>query len=193
MPRARQFVEEEVVERAMNLFWKKGYHDTSIDDLVTELGINRASLYNTFGGKKRLFDRTLDSYCDQNYFGMSQFLSTQHNVRVGIRAVFEKIINDDYCDSERKGCFIVNTSTEMLPMDISIRERLEAHKQRVELRFYDFLQRGVEDGQIDASKNLKMISSLLYTFMSGLRVNGKVGTNPDESMATVDAVLSLVE
>ena len=51
-----KFNEDEVLIKAMELFWNKGYHATSIQDLVSNLGINRASLYDTFGGKKELFD-----------------------------------------------------------------------------------------------------------------------------------------
>ena len=54
MPRVKQFNEDEVLNKAMELFWKKGYNATSMQDIVDYLGINRASLYSTFGGKKNL-------------------------------------------------------------------------------------------------------------------------------------------
>ena len=57
MPRTKQFNEEEILKKAMELFWEKGFHATSIQDLVAHLGINRASLYDTFGGKEELFKK----------------------------------------------------------------------------------------------------------------------------------------
>jgi TetR/AcrR family transcriptional repressor of nem operon len=54
MPRVKLFDENEVLNKAMNLFWKQGYSATSIQDLVSHLGINRASLYDTYGDKEKL-------------------------------------------------------------------------------------------------------------------------------------------
>ena len=55
MARSKQFNTEEVLEKAIRLFWKQGFHATSMEDLVSTLGINRASMYNTFGSKQVLF------------------------------------------------------------------------------------------------------------------------------------------
>ncbi|MEL6975424.1 MAG: helix-turn-helix domain-containing protein, partial [Bacteroidota bacterium] len=65
MPRTKQFDEKEVLKKAMELFWEKGFHATSIQDLVSHLGINRASLYDTFGGKDELFNTAFESYRHQ--------------------------------------------------------------------------------------------------------------------------------
>ena len=62
MPRTKQFDEKEVLKNAMELFWEKGFHATSIQDLVSHLGINRASLYDTYGGKDELFNTAFETY-----------------------------------------------------------------------------------------------------------------------------------
>lgn len=193
MPRVKQFDQEEVLQKAMLLFWKQGYHDTSIDELVKFLGINRASLYDTFGGKKKLYEKALESYRTQNYQGMHAFLQSQENVKEGLRQVFQKITYDDYADEDCKGCFIVNTTTELLPADSDLQAVIEQHGQLVEQAFVDFLQKGVERGQISKDKDLKTLASLLYTLMTGLRVVGKTKPEVAVSMAAVDAVLSLLE
>ena len=77
MPRTKAFDEQEVLEKAMELFWKKGYYATSIQDLVNHLGINRASLYDTFGGKKKLFLHTFSHYRTVNTQGVKDFLEGQ--------------------------------------------------------------------------------------------------------------------
>ena len=62
MAGVKQFDRDEVIERAMDLFWQRGYESTSVDDLVEATGINRGSLYGTFGDKRRLFLATIDRY-----------------------------------------------------------------------------------------------------------------------------------
>lgn len=193
MPREKQFEEEEVLQKAMLLFWKKGYHDTSLKALIAALGISNASIYNTFGGKRQLFDRAFARYRTANFLGMQQFLHSQKNVREGLRAVFQKIIRDDHADSDGKGCFVVNSTTELIPADPDFRFLLTDHQQNTEQVFVDFLRMGVEMGQIPAEKNLPVIANLLYTVMTGLRVIGKTRPDPKESMLAVEVVLLLLD
>ena len=193
MARPRKFDETAVLEKAMYLFWKKGYFDTSVDELVKALGLNRASLYNTFGGKKNLFSQALELYSCINLEGMNHFLKDQKDVKLALRQVFEKVLSDDLNDTDCKGCFVVNTTGELLPEESSFEAPLKAHKQSFEASFESLLQRGVDSGQIAPTKDIKMLSSLLYTTMTGLRVNGKFKVPLTESMATVDAILSLLK
>ena len=66
MPRTKQFCEIETLEKAVELFWNKGFHATSMQDLVSHLGINRASLYATYGDKSDLFKKALCAYTKSN-------------------------------------------------------------------------------------------------------------------------------
>ena len=70
MPRVKLFDQNEVLTKAMNLFWKQGYAATSVQDLVQHLGINRASLYDTFGDKDQLFKKSFELYRKQNKDGL---------------------------------------------------------------------------------------------------------------------------
>ncbi len=195
MPRAKQFDEEEVLQKAMILFWKKGYHDTSITDLIEFLGISNASIYNTFNGKRALFDRAFAYYRTSNFTGLNHFLSTQEDIRIGLKMAFQKIIDDDAADEDCKGCFVVNTSTELLPSDKDdkLQGIITQYQDKMVGTFFTFLEKGVQKGQISPKKDLKMIARLLYTLMMGLRVVAKTKPDPLESQASVDAVLSLLD
>ncbi len=192
MPKTKLFNEEEVLEKAMLLFWKKGYHDTSIADLLQHLEISRSSLYDTFGGKKRLFHRALKMYQTAYFDGLPQFLSTQANVYEGLKLVFEKVIDDDCTDADRKGCLIVNTTTELLPNDVELQKVIVAHNAKVERTFLKFLQFGVDSGEIDGNKDIQTIAKLLYALLSGLRVLGKTKSDKVDLMNSVEAALSLL-
>ena len=193
MPRVKLFSEEEALEKAMMIFWKKGYHDTSIQDLVDNLGINRASLYDTFGGKKKLFDSVFECYRKSGNEGLREVLNSQDNVKETFRMIFHHVIEGDMADPDNKGCLVANTTTELLPHDNELKSVITRHKESVEKIFYDFLLLGVDRGEISASKDLKTMASLLYTLLTGLRVTGKTRPDQKESMASVDAVLSLLD
>ncbi|NGP88582.1 TetR/AcrR family transcriptional regulator [Fodinibius halophilus] len=193
MPRAKSFDEKEVLIKAMNLFWKKGYYDTSAQDLVDELGISRSSLYATFGGKKQLFEKAFQLYRDKNLKAASQLLESHEGVKDGFRALFEKAIEESKNDKEAKGCFVVNTTAELVPNDHSFLKDLQENQQKFVETFRDYLKEGVENGQIPADKEFESIAKLFYTFYSGLRIVSKVSFNEQETLRSVDNLLSILD
>lgn len=193
MPRVKQFNEETVLNKAMELFWKKGYHATSIQDMVEHLSINRASLYDTFGGKKNLFHKSLELYCGKHKEGTLMFLKNEKSVKEGIRKLFEMAISDSISDVDRKGCFVVNTTTELIPGYDSVKRVLARNRVAFEKIFYEFLLAGQQSGEIAKDKDLKSISSLIYTLLSGIKVVAKIEPNRKKLMSSVNTVLALLE
>lgn len=193
MPRSKEFDEEEVLQKAMLLFWKKGFYDTSIKDLIDFLGISNASIYHTFEGKQKLFDRAFQLYRESNLNGLTAFLESQDDVRQGMRMVFEKIIHDDHIDEDCKACFVVNTSVELIPINKEIQHSINQYKEIIVELFYNFLEKGVQSGQISEHKDLTTLANLYYTFMMGLRIDGKTQPDPEDSMAKVELMLSLLD
>ncbi len=193
MPRVKLFKEEEVLTKAMMIFWKKGYHDTSIQDLVDHLGINRASLYDTFGGKKKLFDIAFGYYRKTGNEGLRELLNSRDGVKETLRMMFRKIIEGDLADPDNKGCLVANTTTELLPHDAELQSVITKHREDIEQIIYEFLLKGEQRGEISGEKDLKTMASLLYALLTGLRVTGKTRPHENESMASVDAVLSLLD
>ncbi len=179
MPRVKLFNEEVVLEKAIELFWEKGFSDTSMQDLVDYLGISRGSLYDTFGGKKELFDTAFNRYKEVNNKMMIQFLEDQPSIKKGLLKLFELPINASVCDKGNvRGCFAVNTTTELLPKDEKIHSILKENKIEIEKIFYAYLQKGVKNGEITKDKDIATISSLIYALLNGILVIGKI--NPDK-------------
>ncbi len=193
MPRVKMFDENEVLNKATELFWKKGYHATSIQDLVTYLGINRGSLYDTFGGKKELFDKAFQLYRTVNSNGISTFFENRTDVKASFRELFEIGVKESLSDKDNKGCFVVNTTTELTPGDTEILKALKENKRIFENIFHEFLLKGQQSGNLAKTKNIKIISSLFYTFYSGIKIVAKVQVEPKELLSSVDAILMLLD
>ena len=94
MPRTKLFDEEEVLKKAMCLFWKNGYYATSIQDLVDYLGVNRASLYDTYGGKKELLEKAYLHCCKTSRDAQKTFLELHDDVKVGLKNCFVKLFGN---------------------------------------------------------------------------------------------------
>ena len=193
MPRVKLFNQEEVLQKAMLIFWKKGYHSTSIQDLVNFLGINRASLYDTYGGKKQLFDSAFNLYRVSGNAGQNDILNGQENIKDTLKKIFQSVIVFDLSDFDSKGCFIANTTTEMLPDDVKLQDVITNHRKSMELFLYDLLMTGVKRGEITKDKDVKTLASLFYTLLTGFRVVGKTKPSKKESFASINAVLSLLD
>jgi TetR/AcrR family transcriptional repressor of nem operon len=192
MPRVKLFDEHEVLTKAMNLFWKQGYSATSVQDLVSHLGINRASLYDTFGGKEQLFKKSFALYRKINLEGVIRFFENRPNVKIGFSELFHTAIQKDILDKDNKGCFAVNTTTELIPNDKSLLLILEKNKQDFENVFYNYLKKGQESGQLNTKQDLKSLATLFYTIYNGIRVVSKTRPNKKESSDSINLALSLL-
>ncbi len=193
MPRTKQFNEEEVLNKAMELFWEKGFHATSIQDLVSHLGINRASLYDTFGGKEELFNRAFAAYRSASGDMVKAMLASKASVKAGFQKLFSFAIDEAAKDDARKGCFVVNTTTELVPGDGQIKSILSENLDQVSGLFSTHIQKGIDQGEIDASKNAKDIGMMLFTLYNGLRVVSKIDTNREKLEDMVRIGLSVLD
>ena len=101
-------------------------------------------------------------------------------------------INESISDKDKKGCFVVNTTTELIPGEKELLEILQENKKIFERLFYNFLLKGQQSGEISKSKNIKTISHLFYTLYSGIKVVSKIETNKKELTNSVNLALSLL-
>lgn len=191
MPRVKLFDKDDVLKKAMLLFWDKGYHATSIQDLVNTLGINRGSLYDTFGGKKNLFEQALALYCKENIKITREFLQSEESVKLAIKKLFQVFIDDSVED--KKGCFVVNTTTELSCEDDIINTALLNNKDNFEAMFCECLKKGQKSGEIAQNKDIKSLSYMIYVLFSGIRVVARLETDNQRLRQLSNVVLTLLD
>ena len=110
MVRPREFDRDAALDRAMQVFWAKGFAATSTEDLVAAMGIGRQSLYNAFGDKQALFARALERYLDCTTRDRLRRYETALPPKEAILQFFAEIIDHSINDRKRKGCFLVNSA-----------------------------------------------------------------------------------
>lgn len=109
MPRPKSFDVDDVLDRAVDLFWVNGYAATTMEDLVNHLGINRGSLYSTFGSKQHLYELALERYLSS---GRERFAAMVTNSAVPLREVIDGMLRSSAARSDHRGCLLVNTTME---------------------------------------------------------------------------------
>ena len=112
MPRTKNYNEQEVVEKAMNLFWRNGYETTSMQMLEKEMGINKFSIYSSFGSKDGLFMASLKCY-KQKLYKLIDDLKASPSSIAGIKHYFYEFIEFTKVTDFGKGCLITNTANEI--------------------------------------------------------------------------------
>ena len=164
MGRPKEFEEAEVLNKALEVFWERGYEATSIQDLVDRTGVQRASLYGTFGNKHDLYLATLDHYYKQEFqLDASEGLA-------GIRSLLRRIANEAANDC--RGCYIVNAAVEKAECDPAVQERMGRAAQAMEASLYGALHTAQRAGKIRPGP-LRPRARLLVTIILGLRVLAK--------------------
>ncbi len=191
MPRTKQFDESKALEKAMELFWKRGYNGTSIQSLVDHLGINRASIYDTFGGKEELFHKALDHYRTTNFRQISETLEKATSFKEGIRKLFTLSVEHASADPDRKGCLMVNSTTELAAVNQDILHKMQANEQSFEELLFHLIEKGKSNNELDKSLESKALAAYLFTLYNGLRVVSKVNPSRSHLQKIVDTGLKV--
>jgi TetR/AcrR family transcriptional repressor of nem operon len=190
MPRPQSFRESDVIERAMDLFWTKGYEGTSVTDLTEHLGVHPGSLYRTFGDKHGLFLRALKHYQDTESCRLAPRLLEEGPVMPRIRAIMIGYLRLAAEESQPRGCLIANTAGERLPGDPAVGACLADVMSTVEDGFLQGLQRAAEQKEIPDGLDLPAHAAMLTMLLQGLQVVVKIDSDPLRLTAAVDAALA---
>ncbi|QQL48884.1 TetR/AcrR family transcriptional regulator [Mucilaginibacter ginkgonis] len=173
MARSKDFDEQEVLAKAVEIFWRKGYKATSMQDLVDGLGISRSSLYDTYTDKHTLYVKALDMYQKDASKNVCSIVNNSGSAKAAIRRLLEYTTTD----TEQKGCFLVNSEVEVAPHDKQIGTMICSSDQEIEDAFYTAIKRGQESGEISNKQDARALARFTYNTVKGIRVSAKSSTN----------------
>lgn len=179
MAMTRQFNLEDVLARAMAVFWQRGYEATSMQDLVDAMGINRGSLYATFGDKRQLFLRALRNYCGAHIDAMLAELQRLPSPRDRITSLFEREAEEAVADSGRNGCFLTNIALERVAHDPEIEAVIDSGLRSIESFLYRNLVAAQAAGQIRGRRDLKEMAHQLLASLLGLHLLSRATRDPE--------------
>ena len=191
MGRPRQFDREEVLDLAMAVFIEKGFEATSIQDLIDAMGINRASLYDTFGDKESLFLEVLDRYDNRMYQELNELL-LRHESRVdGLKAWFYRVVEQG-SNNRHPGCLMVNSTVERALRDEDCAARASRNFRRSEETYYQALLQAQQAGEIATDRDLRALARFLAGTIRGLRVAAKATSDYQTLKDIADIALSTI-
>ncbi|AGG05440.1 MULTISPECIES: TetR/AcrR family transcriptional regulator [Bacillus cereus group] len=193
MARTREFDEDQVLDAAMQLFWEKGYEATSLSDLTSRMGIQRPSIYSTFGDKKELFEAALRRYTMSRASDIRNRLQSHSSVKEAFSIFFADVVNEEYAGDLSKGCFCINTMVELAPHDERFEILTREHQMYLAVIFQETIERGIQSGELEINTDAKSLAQALIVALIGLTVMMK--SRPQRSFVdnVIAATLTLLK
>ncbi|MFC5451317.1 TetR/AcrR family transcriptional regulator [Paenibacillus aestuarii] len=191
MPRTKEFDEDAVLLKAMHLFWIQGYEKTSINDLVTHLGIHRRSLYDTFGDKHQLFLLAIERYKKFLNGHFESGISRAGSARQAIQYLFDFMI-DGY-EGKPPGCLFVNMAVELAPHDDEIDGQASESFVIVEKLLADLIRKGQENGEFATTRDASELAEDMHNSLLGLRVLARTSADKKKLHRIADSAMSKLD
>jgi len=192
MARHKEFEREEVLEKALEVFWCKGYNATSFQTLTEGMSINRQSIYDTYGDKHTLFIEALNYYYKKNGASISAHFSQQKPVKELLRSFFEKTIVETTAEQKTKGCFLQNVTLEMVPHDKDVVAIVNQNLDDLTKTFQTLITRGIKSGEIITSQTPASLAIYLVNTTQGLITLSKTATDKKKLRAVAEVAISVL-
>jgi TetR/AcrR family transcriptional repressor of nem operon len=180
MPWEKQFDEQQVLDKAMQAFWVRGYQATSMQQLVDCTGINRGSLYATYGDKRALFLAALHMYDHKVRRELVADLESRYAPREAIRQLFLAFTSQATEKGGNRGCFMTNTALELAAHDAKVRKIVARAQEDIEAFFARMVEKGQAQGDIPARVNPADAARGLLASLLGLLV--LIRSRPDGAL-----------
>ncbi|MCU6791838.1 TetR/AcrR family transcriptional regulator [Paenibacillus sp. WQ 127069] len=191
MARTKEFDEDAVLLKGMRLFWEQGYEKTSIQELVSHMGIHKGSMYDTFGDKQSLYVKALKRYSEMLEQSVKRRMADTRSAKEAIRLLFEIAIQQR--EEFPEGCFIVNTAVELAKHDSEARECVHLNWARTEQLIRDLIVVGQQSGELSQTHNAEWLSYYFNNALIGLLVMVKTITDREKLRQIIEMNMSVLE
>jgi TetR/AcrR family transcriptional repressor of nem operon len=188
MPRGKTFDPDSKLDIAVELFWRRGVDATGMHDIVEALGVNRGSLYATYGDKEQLWRATLSRYCDLLYGQLLAVLAEEGPLLPRLRGLLESLADPD--SGRPRGCLIVNAITERLPHDAGTREIVDHQVARVEGALIEAFRAADAAGEISSRWSTRQLARFVVATIQGLYVLDRAGASREAMADVIDVAMS---
>lgn len=182
MARPQQFEREDVLDKALGVFWLKGFESTSVQDLVDATGLNRGSIYLAFGDKAELFAEVMERYRDNSPTKpLVEALNTPDSgtdIHALIVSFFKALVKRARADQEQKGCLLTNTSAGFYGCNDTMTEWVRDTLSGLEDMLCTLVKRGQKLGDIACTHKPRAIARSLVASAQGLNVMARTGAKP---------------
>ena len=176
MGRPKEFDPRTALSAAVQVFWRKGYEKTSLDDLMAAMQVGRQSLYDTFGDKRELYLSALEAYRDSAQAAMRRLFASGHSLRDCFAALLFGIVNESRADHQQ-GCLLLSANLERNLDDKQIARLVKTNQAEVEAIFENALRKAQRSGELTPGKDAGALARFFVATIQGMRSTARASSN----------------
>jgi len=190
--RSKIFAEQDVIKKAITVFWNKGYESASTEDLLKAMGIGKGSFYNAFaGGKEELFEKALDQFSTAAINQFKQEIVKSKNPLEELKQFFRNIAFEGK-QEHIKGCFLGNTVAELSNINDGLKRKAVNLLKKLEQLFYEVLQTAKQEGKLKSKEDPRLLANYLITFWNGISITRRVYQNSKVLQSLIEMHLKMI-
>ena len=186
--RPRVFDMDEALDKALEIFWKRGYEGASIAELTETLGINKPSLYAAFGNKEELFKKTLSRYVADQIAFIQEAINQPSAYEVA-QSFLTKAVEFFTDTKHPKGCLIVQAALSVSADSLLVQDLLAKYRYSYEHLLAQRFEKAKKEGDLPTVANAETLAKFLSTLHQGMSVQVTSGASKGELMQIVDLAL----
>ena len=186
MGRPVEFIHSEVIDKAVDAFWRDGYEAISANELADAMGVAKSSLYNSYGSKKGVLLHAIEHYSGE----LSEHVRSLGRAGNLASSLRELIIDMTVEPASEHGCLLVNMTTELGARDQEVRECVQEGFSTVQKSFAVLLKAAQKEGLLNDDLDPQSYALSLVTGIAGIRVLAKSGFTRKQLSPFVDLLLS---
>lgn len=191
--RPLQFDPVKVQDKAMRLFWEKGYESTSMDNLLTTMNISKSSFYQAYKSKRNIFESSIRQYQAMLLNNFKERLRQAASGRDFIETLFYDVANETSGPEARRGCLLMNTANEFSQTDPEIASLVADSLDAITTIFEQAIHQAQQEGLIATRNDARTLAVYLLSCMSGLKNMVKAGADRETIKRIVKITLAILD
>ncbi|AHJ95367.1 TetR/AcrR family transcriptional regulator [Hymenobacter swuensis] len=190
--RPKAYDEQDVISRAQQVFWQRGYSAASTEELLAAMGIGKGSFYLAFpGGKKELFAKTIQQFHQQSLHQLEQRVATSAQPVQVLKDYFYHIATAAP-EAHEKGCYLGNTVMEMAAVDPQLQQAAGQLLKQLETQFFVVIEQAQASGQLTNPTNARLLARHLLTLWNGLSITRRLYPDNGQLRELLDLQLAIL-
>lgn len=185
MSKSAKFNRADVVEKATNLYWEKGFHGTSMRNLQDVIDMRPGSIYATFGSKENLFKEVLQYYAQVGFSHLSACKKASSSPLEALRTFVKSIVINSGKSDPSGMCMLVKSVAELTVENGELLSETKRLLRLLETEFAAIFKEAMEQGEISASKDPNHLAQYLQIQVMGLRTYA----DANDDVQTIEALI----
>jgi TetR/AcrR family transcriptional repressor of nem operon len=191
--RPRTFETELLIDRAIEVFWTKGYVASSADELLKAMQIGQGSFYSTFkGGKRELFEKSLIQFSNKAVERFNANLN-QSSDSIEFLKLFFLVLANSSKEKKLKGCYLGNAIVELTNTDVNLKKLAAKLLTRLEESFKNIIDQAQKDGRIKNKTSSKIIAKHLINLWNGINITRRLYPDEENIKAIIELNLEVLK